>query len=113
MILESKNNILKQKDNLCDVKLVCGSYLDLDIPDNSVIYCDPPYEGTLGYKNKFNHDEFWDWCREMSMCHSVYVSEYTAPNDFNCIYSRDSKVSINLNNYAVKVEKLFQFSGCN
>lgn len=35
-------------------------YRNIIIPDNSIIYCDPPYENTTGYRSlkKFNHEEF-------------------------------------------------------
>lgn len=38
------------------------SYNDVEIKDNSIIYCDPPYEGTGEYqKGNFNHADFNDW----------------------------------------------------
>lgn len=45
---EKRNNILKQ--NLAGIKLECCSYDELIIPDNSIIYCDPPYTDTTAYK---------------------------------------------------------------
>ena len=51
-----------------------------------MIYCDPPYKGTAEYKEGgFNHAEFWEWVREKSKEHKVYISEYSAPNDFKAI----------------------------
>lgn len=55
---ESHKNTLKQSPLLQGVKFVNESYLDLQIPDNSLIYCDPPYEGTTKYKDDFNHVVF-------------------------------------------------------
>jgi len=61
------------------------------IPDHpSVIYCDPPYAGTSGYINvpKFDHDKFYDWVRNLSKQHYVYISEVSMPVDFECIWFR-------------------------
>ena len=55
-----------------------------------MIYCDPPYQDTKKYESDFDHDKFWNWVRKMSKKgHYVYVSEYSAPSDFECIWSMD------------------------
>lgn len=99
------NNLLKQ--NLKNIILKCCSYDQLEIPDNSVIYCDPPYQDTTKYKDKFDSNKFWDWCRlKVSEGHKVYISEYNAPEDFTCIWQKD--VSSNLGATSKKAtEKLF------
>lgn len=110
---QSKRNILKQLPNLKDVEFIHSSYQDLDIPPNSLIYCDPPYEGATKYKDDFNHAEFWEWCRtKAKQGHLVYVSEYNAPSDFECVYS--SEINNTLNNTAKTTkatEKLFVYCG--
>ena len=77
-----------------------SSYLELQIPENSLIYCDPPYntEATKGkYKDNFNHTEFWDWCRQKAKeGHIIFVSEYNAPNDFKCVW--EMKINQRMNN---------------
>jgi len=35
----------------------------------------------------FNHTEFWEYARKLSQTHRVYISEYTAPEDFKEILS--------------------------
>lgn len=104
-IKECINNILKQ--NLDGIKLVCSSYDALDIPANSIIYCDPPYNGTTKYKDSFDSDAFWQWCRDkVKEGHTVYVSEYNAPEDFKCIWEK--QINSNLGNTAkTATEKLF------
>lgn len=84
--LEAYNSALKQFPLLKGIKFQCCSYLDLKIPDNSIIYCDPPYKNTTKYNKNINHEQFWQWCREKSLEHEVYVSEYNAPEDFMCIW---------------------------
>ena len=53
-------------------------------PSQCLVYCDPPYEGTTGYKGAgvFDHSAFWETMREWSRDNIVLVSEYTAPPDF-------------------------------
>lgn len=104
---ESKRNVLRQKELLKGVVFIHGTYSDLSIPKNSIIYCDPPYEGTAGYGNiKFDNNKFWNWARQQS---NIFISEYTAPADFKCIW-QDTTTS-NLNNVSgsslKKIEKLF------
>jgi len=106
---ESRRNLLKQARKIKDVIIYNKNYLKLEIPKNSIIYCDPPYADTTSYKDNFNHDLFWNWVRSMDMQeHKVYISEYKAPEDFICIWSKK------VNNTLVKetgskqgVERLF------
>ena len=80
------------------------------VEKNSVIYCDIPYQGTKEYdtKDKFNHTLFWDWCRKKTAeGHEVYVSEYNAPDDFECIWEKKVNVSIRPNKTLQQTEKLF------
>ena len=104
-IKERINNILKQ--NLDGIKLVCSSYDVLDIPANSIIYCDPPYNDTTKYKDSFDSDAFWQWCRDKAKeGHTVYVSEYNAPEDFKCIWEK--QINSNLGGTSkTATEKLF------
>lgn len=54
-------------------------YREIEIPQNAVIYCDPPYKGTTGYLNEFDHEAFYDWC-ERQTC-PLFISEYAMPED--------------------------------
>lgn len=104
--------LIKQIANLKDVDFRCGSYLELEIPDKSLIYCDPPYAGTTKYKDKFNHDLFWEWCRCQSKDgHIVFISEYNAPEDFECIKTIEHKTILDKNKQDKRIEKLFRYQG--
>lgn len=110
--LEAYNNIMIQVPKLYDVIFENKEYFDLCIPDNSIIYCDPPYQNTTCYKDKFEHVKFWNWCRDMKhKGHDVYVSEYEAPSDFICIYTKQMKSSLSANGKSgynkTSYEKLF------
>jgi len=86
---ESRDNVLKQIPKLKKVHFVCADYRHLNIPSKSLIYCDPPYMNATAYRPKFDSRLFWEWCdRKVNEGHSVYVSEYTAPSDWICIWSK-------------------------
>lgn len=113
---EHYNNIMKQVPKLKGVKFTNTSFTDLDIPENSIIYCDPPYEGTTKYNNKFDHILFWDWVRTKSkQGHKVYVSEYNAPSDFVCVWQKDAKSTFSANGVVggtkKSTERLFIYCG--
>ena len=112
---EAHKNVMAQVVNIKGVDFRHTSYDDLTIPSNSIIYCDPPYAGTTKYKDDFNHDKFWQWCRDMSDAgHTIFISEYNAPNDFECIWSMGVKSSLSANGKigASKnsIEKLFRIA---
>jgi len=111
-VKESYKNALNQSESLKGIRFVNESYNKLQIPDNSIIYCDPPYEGTTSYKNGFNHANFWQWCRDKTTeGHIVYVSEYNAPNDFQCIWSKEIVSSLTKDTGSKKaIEKLFIYN---
>ncbi len=100
---------IKQKP-LLDIWLQYCSYEDIQIPDEKVIfYCDPPYANTTKYKDNFNHDKFWQWCREKTKeGHQVFISEYNAPDDFICVWSQELNCSVAKDGKHKKaIEKLF------
>ena len=66
---------LQQLQHLESLELYSLNYNKIIIPTGAIIYCDPPYKGTSEYKEgSFNHAEFWDWCREISKTHKIYIS---------------------------------------
>jgi len=109
-VAEAYRNAVKQSPKLQGVLLYHSSYDELDIPDSSIIYCDPPYAGTTKYKDDFDHDKFWQWCRDKSKeGHSVFVSEYNAPNDFECVWEKETTSSLTKDTGSKKaVERLFK-----
>jgi DNA adenine methylase len=111
---ESIRSILRQVPKMKNVIFENKPYYDLDIPPCSIIYCDPPYESTTKYKDSFEHEPFWQWCRDLTKeGHIVFVSEYKAPTDFECIWSKEvvSQLSANGKSGGNKksVEKLFKY----
>lgn len=109
-VKEHINNVLAQKDKLKGVVFKCGSYDEIDIPENSVIYCDPPYAGTTNYKASkgVDHGAFFEWCRDKTaQGNDVLISEYTAPNDFIPVWKMQLTTSLCPTNTHKSIEKLF------
>lgn len=109
----SKQSAIKQSQNLKDVILQACDYKklnNLNIPPKSIIYCDPPYANTTKYKHSFNHDEFFAWCLNMSnLGHTVFVSEYSAPESFECVWEKEIVSSLTKNTGSKRgVERLFK-----
>lgn len=112
---EGKRAMAKTQTGLLGVQFHHCSYDELDIPPNSIIYCDPPYQGTTGYATgAFNHEKFWQWCRDkVAEGHKVYVSEYTAPDDWVCVWEKTVNNTLTKDTGSKKgVEKLFVIRGC-
>jgi DNA adenine methylase len=110
--LQSKKSLLKDMDNLMTAQFTCQDYRDVIIPNNSIVYADPPYNNTTGYgKDKFNSDEFWEYMRVISKNNKVFISEQTAPNDFECVWEKEftRTLDVNKDNQFKVTEKLFTY----
>lgn len=85
-----------------------------DIDANTVVYCDPPYAGTTGYKgtDPFDHVEFWNTCRVWADAGAaVFVSEYSCPDEVGeCVWERPQTDGLRKRGgtKTQSVEKLFQ-----
>lgn len=108
---EAKRNAIKQSPKIQKVQFICDSYENLNFT-NALIYCDPPYQGTSGYKTgAFNHEHFFEWCRQQAKKNIVFVSEYNAPDDFECVWQGEIKTNFASQRKAAThnaVEKLFK-----
>lgn len=102
--------LARQRPHLAGVAFQCSNYLELEIPNNSLIYCDPPYRPAPKrfYGVDFDHDQFWDWCREMSKRHTVWISEEYAPVDFECVVEIPTQTPINKGQRVPRVDRLFR-----
>lgn len=111
---EQKRHLMKQAERLKGVKFYCSDYASLAIPDNSVIYCDPPYAGTSGYTasvSVFNSQRFWQWAERMGReGNTVFVSEYQAPPDnWSCVWEKE--VANSVKRTSKSTERLFKYCG--
>ena len=56
------------------------SYDEVPIKENSIVYCDIPYENTAEYVNDgFNHKKFYDWAYNQKEL--VVISSYEISDD--------------------------------
>ena len=110
---QSKNSLEKKMKNLQKetTTFLNLSYEDVEVKDNSVVYCDPPYANTTSYynSNKFDHNLFWKYMRTLSEKNLVFISEINAPEDFVCVWQKPLKrnLDVNKNNNFNSTEKLF------
>ena len=111
---QAKRGLLKDLVGIQSATFICLDYHDVEIPDNAVVYCDPPYVNTTGYTvGQFDTDEFWDYMRQLSKRCDAYISEESAPDDFECIWSKEKVRTLEKSDNVgrVKVEKLFKYKG--
>lgn len=108
--LAMRKNILAQVEKMKGVEFLNKPYYELEIPDNSIIYCDPPYKDTEEYAVKgFDHDRFWEWVRvKDNEGHSVFVSEYQAPDDFRSVWNKEILMLAG-SKKVVRLEHLFKY----
>jgi len=113
--LEAKNNLLKQMEFLQDVRFYTHNYKYWDHPmfiQGNLFYCDPPYYEGLEYRGsrwKFDHREFWKWCRETANKGAViYVSDYYAPDDFELLWEMEITINAHQTQSKTKTEKLYR-----
>ena len=108
-------NLKKQASNLQNIEFKCCDFRNIskDKIKGYVIYCDPPYRNTTKYKiGDFPYEEFYQWCKDMSKDNVVLVSEYNMPDDFTCIWQKETKVNFDSNRKSndeknKRVEKLY------
>ena len=110
---EARRNLVAQQKNIEGIEFTCGDYTEIFIPDYSIIYCDPPYRNTTKYSTKdFDHESFYDWCRlKVNEGHTIFVSEYNMPLDFECVWSKELTSSLTQDTGSKKaIEKLFKLT---
>lgn len=112
------NSLRRQSrlDNFKNIKFTNDNFLDLpkDKIKGYVIYCDIPYKGTTKYKTEeFPYEEFYEWCKEMSIHNTVLISEYNMPDDFECIWEKELKTSlgsgVNKDSDRNRIERLYTY----
>lgn len=113
---EAYLSIERDKDFIKSVDFFNLDYTEVNIPENSIIYADPPYKGKMasyGIAEKFDTENFWDYMRKISKNHKVYISELEAPEDFECIWEKPVLRQIancNSKNFSAR-EKLYIYKG--
>lgn len=111
---EVRSTLMKQKPFLEGIDFRVRDYREgfwgKGIPD--AVYCDVPYDRTIAVGNrttKFNSDEFWKWCAQMSKKSIILVSEYSClVPGAKCLWSKTMPKSLrSKDGIDTKTEKLF------
>lgn len=115
-IKEAYNGLKKQYENfkhLDTTIFACCSYEEVDLKENDIVYCDPPYASTKKYETDFDNKGFWEWVRmNRHLVKDMFISEYDAPSDFDCIWQMEKKDALGTRKgkkQNVKIEKLFKY----
>lgn len=88
-----------------DIKCYNLSYEQVEIPENSVVYCDIPYRNKNKYISDFDHRRFYKWAKSQPF--TVYISEYSMPEDFQEISSITKRCTLSTCNRKNTAEKIF------
>lgn len=81
------------------------SYEQVEIPDNAVVYCDIPYKQSNEYLSEFDHNKFYEWCREQQGI--VFISEYQMPDDFFLVAEKQRRSLLSPNSRSKVSERLY------
>ena len=95
---DCESSIGKKSKLLGNVVFSTGTYTDVVLPSDSLVYCDIPYKGTTGYSTgQFSHDDFYKWAEGASDGgHTVLVSEYkhNLPAEWEIVWGHASSKNI-------------------
>lgn len=76
---KARRDLLALAPLLQGMRLECMDYRAAAelVPDGGVLYLDPPWRGTLPYKQAepFDYDTFWEWATVVSLRWRVLISE--------------------------------------
>ena len=77
---------LESLQSLESLRVTPLSYDEIDIPEDAVVYCDPPYHACRGHlyegtADAFDHCAFYDWCVRVSKTNPIFISEYSIEDD--------------------------------
>ncbi len=103
-------SLLRATPKIQHVNFVIGDYERFDPGEGTVVYCDPPYANTAGYKaaGEFDNDRFWEvaerWSRQGAR---VYVSEFTAPDHWDTVINISRTRVLNMANLTTVEDGLF------
>lgn len=96
------NSLTKRwtEGRLDEVEFLQADYRKAPIPDGSVVYCDPPYEGTAkqrAWDERLDQKEFWDWARWMKEDRGciIYVGTYDIPKGWKPVLDISKRVNFN------------------
>lgn len=89
---------LQSLKSLEHLRVTSLSYDEIDIPEDAVVYCDPPYHASYnslyeGTAKTFDHNAFYDWCVDVSKTNPIFISEYSIEDDRFEIVAEKQKIT--------------------
>lgn len=98
---------LEALERLQSLQMFTKSYDEVPIKENSVVYCDIPYENTAEYVNDgFNHKKFYDWAYDQKEL--VVISSYEVSDDrFKRVINLKKNSNLQVGVGSIKNEGLF------
>jgi DNA adenine methylase len=89
--------------------LSCMSFLEAEPqPTEALLYLDPPYAGTTGYRNSFDSAAFFAQALRWAAFTHVFISEYACPAGI-CVWEGVSRTTCTLRkeDYKTATERLY------
>jgi len=96
---------IEEIENRNAITFISLDYKDVEIPENSVVYLDPPYRDTHGYQEDVFHDELDEWAKNCG--EACYMSEYKAPFEVVQEWQKRTTLCATANDIQT-VEKLYR-----
>ena len=89
---------LQSLEALEHLRVTSLSYNKIDIPEDAVVYCDPPYHASdnmlyEGTADAFDHNAFYDWCVRVSKTNPIFISEYSIDDDRFEVVAEKQKIT--------------------
>jgi DNA adenine methylase len=107
------NLLLKRIKLIGSASFTCLDYRNMVVPDGSVVYLDPPYRAATKYArlDDFDSDEFWSVAEKWARHSSVFVSEYSAPDNWQSIWQSNPRVTMRVDSNSPRpTEHLWRFN---
>lgn len=104
---------LERLESLERLRVTSLSYDEIDIPDDAVVYCDPPYHASdnslyEGTADAFDHCAFYDWCVSVSKTNPIFISEYSIEDDrFEIVAEKQKITSFSQSKSSIVSERLY------
>ena len=104
---------LESLERLQSLRVTSLSYDEIDIPDDAIVYCDPPYHACKKnlYESKakaFDHCAFYDWCVSVSKTNPIFISEYSIEDDrFEVVAEKQKITSMSQVKSSIVTERLY------
>ena len=104
---------LESLERLERLRVTSLSYDEIDIPDDAVVYCDPPYHASdnrlyEGTAKVFDYCAFYDWCVSVSKTNPIFISEYSIEDDrFEIVAEKQRITTMSQVKSSIVTERLY------